>query len=398
MTVPVNSSNSAAHSYRPGDEILQLVKTAVEHFSYSVVITTAELESPGPRIVYVTPAFCRMTGFALEEILGKTPRILQGPNTDRVVLAKLRRHLSEGRSYSCELINYRRDRSQYLVHLTIDPVRDVEGTVTHWVAVQQDVTERRRAEDMLAQADRLAAIGAAMAGLSHESRNALQRMQVSLDVLAEASADRPEMLDQIDSIRLSQDDLFQLYEEVREFAAPVRLDVQMSYVDTILHDSWATLALRREGRVVRLREEPCDVDLQCEVDQFAMRQVFRNILENSLAACLDPVEILVAFEEATLEGRPALRIRIHDNGPGLDEEQRRRIFDEFYTTKRHGTGLGMAIVRRLVEAHAGRVEVGSKSRVGTEIVITLLRHAPKRDGSPGDENDPISVPSVRRAP
>lgn len=367
----MNSSDHAAHSFRSGEDILRLVKSAVEHFSYSVVITTADLSSPGPRIVYVTPAFCRMTGFTPEEIIGKTPRILQGPNTERTVLAKLRRHLSEGKSYSCELINYRKDRSEYLVHLTIDPVRDVNGRVTHWVAVQQDVTERRRAEEMLAQADRLAAIGAAMAGLSHESRNALQRMQASLDVLAEGLRSQPEFTEQITNIRLSQDDLYQLYEEVREFAAPVRLDPQTTYIDNVIQDTWATLALKREGRSIRFRETPCDIDLQCEVDPFAMRQVFRNILENALAACLDPVEIEVSFGEAMIDEEPAVCVTIRDNGPGLNEEQQRRIFDEFYTTKPHGTGLGMAIVRRIVQAHGGRVEVGSRN--GAEIILRLPR-------------------------
>lgn len=382
-TPDVNPGDPEARSIRTGEEMLRLVKSAVEHFSYSVVITTADLDSPGPRIVYVTPAFCRMTGFTPEEIIGKTPRILQGPNTERAVLAKLRRHLSEGRSYTCELINYRKDRSEYLVHLTIDPVRDADGKVTHWVAVQQDVTERRRAEEMLAQADRLAAIGTAMAGLSHESRNALQRMQASLDVLAEMSANQPEVMEQINNIRLSQDDLFQLYEEVREFAAPVRLDPQTSYVDNIVHDTWATLAIKREGRSIRFRESPCNIDLQCDVDQFAMRQVFRNILENSLAACSDPVEIEVSFDDGSMiDGEPALCVRIRDNGPGLNEEQRRRIFDEFYTTKPSGTGLGMAIVRRLVEAHGGRVEVAPQSRAGAEVVVTLPRRASQSPRSP----------------
>ncbi len=365
--------NPTTSSYRSGEEILRLVKAAVENFSYSVVITTTELDSPGPRIVYVTPAFCRMTGFTTEEIIGKSPRILQGPNTDRVTLARLRSQLAKGEPYSCELINYRKDRSQYLVHLTIDPVHDANGMVTHWVAVQQDVTERRRAEETLAQAERLAAIGTAMAGLSHESRNALQRMQASLDVLTETVGSQPDVMQQINNIRLSQEDLHQLYEEVREFAAPVRLDLQTSYIDNILHDTWTTLALKREGRTIRFRESDCTIDLQSDVDPFAMRQVFRNILENSLAACRDPVEIEVSYSEATLNDHPALCISIRDNGPGLDEEQRSRIFDEFYTTKPHGTGLGMAIVKRLVSGHGGRVELGEPSSHGTEVRVTLPR-------------------------
>ncbi len=358
-----------------GDEILRLVKAAVEHVSYSLVITTADIEPPGPHIVYVTPAFCRMTGFAPNEIIGKTPRILQGPNTDRAVLARLLKHLKRQAPFTCELINYRKDRSEYLVELTIDPVHDVDGRITHWVAVQQDVTERRRAEETLSQAERLAAIGAAMAGLSHESRNALQRIQASIDELAELGGDRPELMTQIDCIRHSQDDLLQLYEEVREFASPVRLDVQTCYLDNLLHDTWTTLAIKREGRHIRFRTHVSDVDLQCDVDEFAMRQALRNILENSLAACGDPVEIDVDFAEVTLGDAPALRIAFRDNGPGLNEEQQQRICDEFYTTKADGTGLGMAIVKRLVEAHGGQVATDSDYRNGAKIVLTLPRRS-----------------------
>lgn len=369
MDIHLDESFSTSTS---AEEILRLVKAAVEQVSYSVMITTADLRAPGPKILYVTPSFTKMTGFEPAEIVGRTPRILQGPNTDRALLARMRRELSEGRSCTCEVINYRKDRSEYVAELTIDPVRDANGEVTHWVAVQQDVTERKRAEETLSQAERLAAIGAAMAGLSHESRNALQRMQVSLDILAEDMQQHGELMEQITTVRLAQDDLFQLYEEVREFAAPVRLDAQACDLDVILHDTWATLAIRREARTIHLRDHLQTDDLQCEVDEFAMRQVFRNILENSLAACGDPVEINVIFRECELRGMPAIEIVMRDNGPGIDEQQRYRIFDQFYTTKTHGTGLGMAIVKRLVEGHRGRVAVGA-DHAGAEILITLPR-------------------------
>lgn len=367
------SDHSNAAPPQPSDEILKLIKAAVEHVSHSVVITTAELEAPGPRIVYVTPAFSRMTGYSKNELLGKTPRILQGPNTDRNLLAKMRKQLAQGQSFSGELINYRKDRSEYLVELTLDPVRDANERITHWIAVQQDVTERRRAEETLAQAERLASIGTAMAGLSHESRNALQRIQASLDELAELSADRPELMTHIACIRRSQDDLFQLYEEVREFASPVRLDLRTCYLDNILYDTWATLAIKREGRTIWFRVHPDNMDLQCEVDEFAMRQTLRNILENSLAACRDPVEIDVSFADVSYRGQLAVQVSLRDNGPGLGEEQQRRIFDEFYTTKPDGTGLGMAIVKRLVEAHGGQVAIASDCRSGAEIHVTLPR-------------------------
>ncbi|MCA9068053.1 MAG: PAS domain-containing protein, partial [Planctomycetaceae bacterium] len=246
------------------DEILQLVKAAIDHVSYSVMITTADLVPPGPVIVYVTPAFSRMTGFPADEIIGKSPRVLQGPNTDRSVLRRVNKQLSAGQSCRCEIINYRKDGSEYVAELAIDPVHDMQGRITHWVAVQQDVTNRRRAEQTLAQAERLAAIGAAMAGLSHESRNALQRMHASLDELATTEGNRDEASQQISAIRHSLADLFQLYEDVREFAAPLQLNPKCCFLDDILEDTWVTLALQREGRLVHFDEHLQDgIDLRC---------------------------------------------------------------------------------------------------------------------------------------
>jgi signal transduction histidine kinase len=109
-------------------------------------------------------------------------------------------------------------------------------------------------------------------------------------------------------------------------------------------------------------------------------QIFRNILENALAACNDPVEIHIECAGAELVqsggGQRSLRISIRDNGPGLSPEQRRRIFEPFFTTKPKGTGLGMAIVQQLVEAHGGAVEVGTPEH-GAEIVITLPEGIPQ---------------------
>jgi two-component system, LuxR family, sensor kinase FixL len=114
------------------------------------------------------------------------------------------------------------------------------------------------------------------------------------------------------------------------------------------------------------------------VDPFRLEQVLRNIFENSLAACRDPVE--VACSPDTLDGEPALRVAVRDNGPGLNAEQRQRIFEPFFTTKTQGTGLGMAIAERIVEAHGGQIGVGTPA-CGAEILITLPREPVA--GAPG---------------
>src|SRR5262249_48762630 len=105
-------------------------------------------------------------------------------------------------------------------------------------------------------------------------------------------------------------------------------------------------------------------------------QVLRNILENALGACADPVVITVSWSEIMLENRPALRLAIRDNGPGLSPDARQRIFEPFFTTKTHGTGLGMAIGKRIVEAHQGQISVGANGGPGAEILVTLPRELP----------------------
>jgi hypothetical protein len=241
--------------------------------------------------------------------------------------------------------------------------------------IGQDVTSLKEAQERAVQQERLAAIGQMMTGLAHESGNALARSQACLEMLALEVADRPEALDLIGRIQKAQDHLRQLYEEVRGYAAPLRLERDLWELSAVWRSAWGNLAVQRQGRDAHLGEHAEGVDLRCAVDPFRMEQVFRNLFENSLAACRDPVAIEVTCIAASLGGRPALRVAVRDNGPGLNPEQRQRIFEPFFTTKPKGTGLGMAIARRIVEAHGGRIAVGESGRPGAEIVITLPREA-----------------------
>jgi two-component system, LuxR family, sensor kinase FixL len=96
-----------------------------------------------------------------------------------------------------------------------------------------------------------------------------------------------------------------------------------------------------------------------------------DILENTLAACQEPAEIKILCTPVEFDGQPAIRLAFCDNGPGLNPEQKQRIFDPFFTTKTKGTGLGMAIAKRIVEAHGGQIAVGNGSDRGAEILVTL---------------------------
>jgi two-component system CheB/CheR fusion protein len=135
------------------EQSLRVLSKAVEQARDAVLITEAEpLDRPGPRVVYVNEAFESMTGYTEEEILGETPRILQGPATDPAVIRSLRAALEAGTSWSGETINYRKSGEPFVIHWSVAPVRGRDGTIEHWVSIQRDMTEQRRAERRLREA------------------------------------------------------------------------------------------------------------------------------------------------------------------------------------------------------------------------------------------------------
>jgi PAS domain S-box-containing protein len=131
------------------EEQLRLFKTAIERDNESVIIMTSQPDPPGPEIVYVSPAFTRMTGYTPEDVIGKTPHILQGPETDSSLLGRLCKNCATGEVFRGETINYRKDRSEIHLEWTARPVRNETGEVTHFAAAQRDVTERWRVEEEL---------------------------------------------------------------------------------------------------------------------------------------------------------------------------------------------------------------------------------------------------------
>ena len=131
---------------------LRLTGTALTRLNDMVVITEASaLDEPGPRIVFVNEAFVRHTGYAREDVLGRSPRLLQGPQTSRSELDRIRLALIQRQAVHSELVNYTRAGQPFWVELDMVPVLDEQGQVTHWVCVQRDITERKKAQDDIRQ-------------------------------------------------------------------------------------------------------------------------------------------------------------------------------------------------------------------------------------------------------
>lgn len=126
---------------------LDLLERAIKSDYDSIIITTLNLDEPGPVIVYANDGFTRMTGYTREEAIGKSPRILQGPKTDRAVLDKLKQRLREGHSFFGHTVNYRKDGTEFINQWDIHPLTNEKGEITHWVSYQHDITERKRSEE-----------------------------------------------------------------------------------------------------------------------------------------------------------------------------------------------------------------------------------------------------------
>ena len=262
------------------------------------------------------------------------------------------------------------------VDYLIKPVNPdaLRASVSRIVEQKKMEAALHRTRQKIVQSERLAAIGQMMAGLAHESRNALQRSKACLEMLALEVEDRPSSLDLVARIQRAQDHLTMLYEEVRQYAAPINLKREACDVGESWRETWADLAHLHSAKNLRLCEHR-EIDLCCQLDRFAIGQVWRNVLENAIHVSAERGKITVRCAEAAIDGRAAVRIGIADEGPGMTADQRTRIFEPFFTTKAKGTGLGMAIAHRIISSHGGTIGVADRDGPGAEILVVLPRDA-----------------------
>ncbi|MGB7328007.1 MAG: PAS domain S-box protein [Rubripirellula sp.] len=323
-----------------------------------------------------------LCGYSADELVAGTPAwcdLIVGTDCDEIrdaVLERLERRLS----FQCVY---------QILHRSGDICRVLEQGVGVYsesgelVAIEgfiSDTTELHKTREQLVQSERLAAMGQMLSGIAHESRNALQRIQASVDMLGFEIDKESEAAGDVARIARAREDLQRLFEELRSFAAPIHLETSNTDLATIWGQTWNSLESSIASRDVQVNVDTKsfdggEVDLSCRVDGFRIEQVFRNLMENSLAACDDPVVVSIAFRQATLMGEPAIAVTFKDNGPGLTEEQQNRIFEAFFTTKTKGTGLGMAIAHRVIDAHSGTMAViESESGAAFEIVLPRARN------------------------
>lgn len=333
-------------------------------------------------IVSMNPATVRMFGYMEHELLGRNIAMLMPEPYTSEHDQYVHRYLDDGQpriiGAGRQVSAKRKDGMEFPVHLAISEFS--VGTSRFFTGIVRDLTDLDHVQKQLLQSERLAAIGQMVTGLAHESRNALQRAQACLDMLTLDLHDQLEQLDLARRAKTALQDLHRLYEEVRIYAAPIHLELREHDLSATWRKEWENLASVRQHRNFLLTEDVQCESCHCDVDIHRMEQVFQNILENAILACNDQGIIHVQCQPGSLNGHSAVCINISDDGPGMPADVCQRIFEPFFTTRQKGTGLGMAIVQRIVSAHGGIISAGSSLRGGAEIRLTLPAHAAhKRD-------------------
>jgi PAS domain S-box-containing protein len=350
----------------------------------SIFITTAQLDGAGPQIVFVSPAFSRMTGYREEELTGRTPVILQGPKTDDGVLRRLHDRMTAGESFSGEMVYYRKDGSELAVELQVSPIRDHRGEITHFVSTHRapgkDDAEKRRLEAVVLRAQRMESIGALASAMAHDLNNVLAPILMALHTLQQKFTDEGRCLA---LIRQSAEQGKGLVERVLAFARGAEGEFAPLPTISLI------------GGVARILEEtlPKNIELQVQTpddlwsvigDTTQLQQVLMNLCINARDAmpaggklrieagnrCLSQVESRLPPSEPP---NRFVRITVADTGVGIPREVIDHVFDPFFTTKDRGqgSGLGLSTVLAIVHGHGGFINLLSQVGKGTEFKVYL---------------------------
>jgi PAS domain S-box-containing protein len=394
---------------RRNEEKLRQLSTVVEQGPVSVLIT-----DPAGKILYVNRKFCESTGYALEEVLGKTPRILNSGFTSKESYKDLWDTILGGREWRGEFRNKKKNGEIFWESAIISPIVEEDGKITHLVAVKEDITERRTMENELRQAQKLEGIGQLAAGIAHEINTPTQFVTDNLTFLQDSWNSVSELLKMyreaatercgtaetpactalknaerdLDLDFISEEvprALAQSLDGARRVAHIVRAMKEFSHpdsadkIDTDLNksiESTITVA-RNEWKYVAEMETDFDETLPpvfCYPGE--VNQVVLNMVVNAAHAIKDKTkgDEKGKITISTRQRGPFAEIAIADTGTGIPEEIQPRIYEPFFTTKEvgKGTGQGLALAHSVVvKKHQGKLWFDTRAGQGTTFFIQL---------------------------
>jgi len=332
-------------------------------------ITVSDPRQPDNPLVYVNPAFCQLTGYSEEEVLGNNCRFLQGEETNQSELDRLRKAIREQKPCIVELLNYRKDGTKFWNNLSINPVFDEAGEIIYFTGIQMDVTRRKELEE---QHRRF------VGDLAHELKTPIAAMMGLTDTLERQPQLAEDTRKGINSSMQAQiDRLSQTVENILElsrinFDGPQskRQLIDMRDVVTEAIDNAADYAATCN---VDLTFGPPDEPVTVLGDPWTLSMMTGNLLSNAIKYGGEGAVVSVNLKP----NGHSCRLMVQDQGPGMSKEHHRLIFDRFYridqsrSRKNGGTGLGLAIVAEVARQHGGYVSVDSTPGSGSTFTVTL---------------------------
>ncbi len=344
---------------------LRMLDRAVQAGSQGILITNPLLaDNP---IVYASPGFERLSGYAAEEVFGKNCRLMQGQDTDPAAVALLAEAIAEGRTVSIELLNYRKDGTPFWNHLAISPVKDADGKVTNFVGVQTDVTERRKLESQFLQAQKMEAVGRLAGGIAHDFNNILSViLSYSELIIGDMKPDDAVRAD-IEEIKRAGVRATDLTRQLLAFSRQQVLEGRVLDLHDIV-TGIENMLRNLLGADIVLSILPARDLWSVRADPGQIEQVIMNLAVNARDAMPQGGELTIQAENVELDedyahahldvrAGPYVMVAVSDTGVGMDQETQLRLFEPFFTTKEKGkgTGLGLATVFGIVKQSGGHI-------------------------------------------
>ena len=362
------------------EQALRLRDHAIQAVSQGILITDAL--APDHPIVYVSPAFERLTGYFTAELLGRNCRFLQGKDTDPAAIAAIREAIAEERSCTVELLNYRKDQTPFWNALTIAPLKDGDR-VTHFIGIQTDVTERRSLETQFRQAQKMEAIGRLAGGIAHDFNNLLTIINGYSDVLLAGVDPAASEHGQLAEIRAAGQRAAALTAQLLALSRKTLVKPKVIDLNAVV-GTLVQLLSRLLGEKILLKTTLQPGLGRIKVDPGQLDQVIMNLALNARDAMPRGGKLTIETRDLELRAQDVLgypdcrpghyvRLTVADTGCGMADEVKAKLFEPFFTTKEQGkgTGLGLATVYGIVKQAGGQVSVSSQVDCGTSFTVLL---------------------------